>query len=434
MIGPGPIKSKEDEKSMKILVLNAGSSSQKICLYEIDGDVNPPLTPPVPLWAADLDWSKKTGHVLLTTTARGQTWTTEETAGERIETLTRLLQGLWQGETQVVSEPAEIAVVGHRVVHGGTKYEESTLLTPEVRDNLRQLAPFAPLHQPVNLEGIEVVERVFGQTPQVAVFDTAFHRHLPLVAQLYPGPYHWFEQGIRRYGFHGISHQYCAQRSAQLVGKELSLLRIVTCHLGNGCSLAAILGGQSIDTTMGFTPLEGLMMGSRSGSIDPGILLYLQREQGNTTEKLDHMLNYESGLKGISGLASDMRAILDAIQQGNERARLALDLYIYRLRSCLGSMIAVLGGIDVLTFAGGVGEHVPEIRARVCEAFGFLGLELDVNKNASASRDQEISQANAAIQVLVVHTEEDWEIARSCWHWRHLLSPAPSSVKTPTSY
>jgi acetate kinase len=238
---------------------------------------------------------------------------------------------------------------------------------------------------------------------------------MPQVAQVYPGPYSWFEQGIRRYGFHGISHAYCAQRSAQLVGQELSLLRIVNCHLGNGCSLAAILGGQSIDTTMGFTPLEGLMMGTRSGSLDPSILLYLQREQGATPEALEDALNHQSGLKGISGISGDMRAILKAAAAGNERAKLALDLYIYRLRSCLGSMIAALEGIDVLTFTAGVGEHAPEIRARVCQRFGYLGLALDEEKNAAASGDQEISAANSSARILVVHTEEDWAIACACW-------------------
>lgn len=306
-------------------------------------------------------------------------------------------------------------MVGHRVVHGGVKYQQSVLITPEVQDDLRQLIPFAPLHAPANLEGIEVVELLFGSVPQVAVFDTAFHSRMPQVAQVYPGPHAWFEQGIRRYGFHGISHQYCARRSAELVGQDLSLLRIVTCHLGNGCSLAAILGGRSIDTTMGFTPLEGLMMGTRSGSLDPAILLYLQREQGLTPEQLDHLLNRESGLKGISGLSGDMRTILGAIEQGNTRAELALDLFLYRLCACLGSMIAALEGIGVLTFTGGVGEHVPIIRERLCQSFGFLGLSLDESTKASASGDQDISAAYSAVQVLVVHTEEDWEIAHSCW-------------------
>lgn len=400
---------------MKILVLNAGSSSQKIRLFEIAEHPAPALTPPVPLWAADIDWGNEADRMTITLSVKGERSTRVERASKREEILTRLLQSLWQGKTAVVQSPAEITAVGHRIVHGGTKYHESVHITPEVLSDLRQLIPFAPLHQPANLAGIEVTERLFGATPQIAAFDTAYHHHMPPVAQYYPGPFAWFEQGIRRYGFHGISHQYCVQRSGQLTGQELSLLRIVTCHLGNGCSLAATLGGQSIDVTMGFTPLEGLMMGTRSGSIDPEILLYLQREHGATPETLTDILNHQSGLKGISGISGDMRSILQAIEQGNERAKLALDLYIYRLRSCLGSMVAALEGVDILTFTGGVGEHVPLVRSRVCQAFGFLGIALDEEKNAAVSDDQDIAAQNSAARVLVIHTEEDWEIARACW-------------------
>lgn len=402
---------------MKILVLNAGSSSQKIRLYELAGEVNESISPPAPLWAADADWSHNAGSVTITLSTGTEQLMIEQAASSRQEILAQLLQRLWQGEMSVVKQPSEIAMVGHRIVHGGTNYQQSALITPAVLDDLRQLIPFAPLHGPANLEGIAVVERLFGSVPQVAVFDTAFHSQMPRVAQVYPGPYAWFEQGIRRYGFHGISHQYCARRSAELVGRELSLLRIVTCHLGNGCSLAAILGGQSIDTTMGFTPLEGLMMGTRSGSFDPAILLYLQREHHLTSAQLDHLLNHESGLKGISGLSGDMRTILSAVEQGNARAELALDLYIYRLRACLGSMIAALEGIDVLTFTGGIGEHVPPLRARLCQSFGFLGLTVDESANAGASGDQDISATHSAVRVLVIHTEEEWEIACSCWRF-----------------
>lgn len=400
---------------MKILVLNAGSSSQKIRLYELAGDVSEQISPPAPLWAADADWSHRAGSVTITLSAGTAQVTIEQPASSRQEILAQLLQKLWQGEMPVVKQPSAIAMVGHRVVHGGANYQQSVLITPAVQDELRQLMPFAPLHEPANLEGIEVVEHLFGSVPQVAVFDTAFHSQMPRVAQIYPGPYAWFEQGIRRYGFHGTSHQYCARRSAELVGREISRLRIVTCHLGNGCSLAAILGGRSIDTTMGFTPLEGLMMGTRSGSLDPAILLYFQREHGLTVEQLDRLLNRESGLKGISGLSGDMRVILEAIEQGNARAKLALDLYVYRLRACLGSMIAALEGIDVLTFTGGIGEHVPVVRVRLCQSFGFLDLAVDESTNAGASGDQDISAAHSAVRVLVIHTEEDWEIARSCW-------------------
>ncbi|HEY0757341.1 MAG TPA: acetate kinase [Ktedonobacteraceae bacterium] len=399
---------------MKILVLNAGSSSQKMRLYELKGDETAASPPATPLWSADADWSADGKEATLTLSTAGGHEVTEHRSGKSAEILAWLLQQLWQGKTPVVQQPSDIAVVGHRVVHGGPKYHESALITPQVEAELRKISSFAPLHEPANLAGMEIVSQLLGKVPQVAVFDTAFHHNLPLVAQIYPGPYAWFEQGIRRYGFHGISHGYSARRSAQMVEQEPSSLRIVTCHLGNGCSLAAIRGGQSIDTTMGLTPLEGLMMGTRSGTIDPSILFYLQREQDKTTEDLEKILNHESGLKGISGLTGDMRTILHEAGQGNERAQLALDLYIYRLRSCLGSMVAALEGIDVLTFTGGIGEHAPAIRARLCAHLGFLGLALDSTKNASASGDLEVTAAGSAVRVLIVHAEEDWEIARSC--------------------
>jgi acetate kinase len=252
--------------------------------------------------------------------------------------------------------------------------------------------------------------------PQIAVFDTGFHRMMPLSAATYPVPYEWFEQGIRRYGFHGINHQYCAQRAAQLLGKKLNSLKLVTCHLGNGCSLAAIREGRSADTTMGFTPLEGLMMGTRSGSVDPGILTYLMRQRQLSGQQLDEILNQKSGLLGISGISSDMRQIITAGKKGHERAKLALDIYIHRLRSGIGAMIAVLGGIDALVFTAGIGENSPEVRAAVCENFAFLDLRLDQVKNAESPLDEDISALDATVRILVIHAQEDWMIARECWN------------------
>lgn len=398
---------------MKILVLNAGSSSQKSRLYEIID--HPSSTVPTPLWAADANWTQQKGVAVIKITANGQTITQTLSIETLPDSIEPVLKTLWSGKTQVITQSADINIVGHRVVHGGPQYHQSILITSDVKAEIQRLAAFAPLHNPENLKGIEIAERIFGTIPQVAVFDTAYHSHLPLETMVYPGPYSWFEQGIRRYGFHGISHQYCERRSAQIVGRDLNSLRIVNCHLGNGCSLAAIRSGQSIDTTMGLTPLEGLMMGSRSGSVDPSILLYLQREHGYSIAQLDQMLNKESGLKGISGISGDMRQILQAIKEDNQRAKLALSMYVYRLRYFIGAMIASLGGIDVLTFTGGVGENAAEVRAKTCEAFGFLGLQLDQIKNAASPADQDIATAESAVRVLIVHTEEDWEIARECW-------------------
>ncbi len=404
---------------MKILVLNGGSSSQKSRLYEL-GTTPPEETPPTPLWAADADWAVHSGITeLKVSTASGQTEVEKLETGSREEVIAHLLNTLSSGKTQVIEHPAEIAMVGHRVVHGGQEYEESVIVTPEVKEAIQRIASFAPLHNPINLAGIEVAERVLPGVPQVAVFDTAFHSHLPLAAAVYPGPYEWLEQGIRRYGFHGISHQYCSQRAAHILDRDLSTLRMITCHLGNGCSLAAIRNDQSIDTTMGFTPLEGLMMGSRSGSIDPGILMFLLREKGYSADQFDTMLNKEAGLKGISGLSSDMRSILTACEEGHERAKLAFAIYIHRLRSCIGSMLATLGGLDALVFAGGVGEHAASVRAAACEAFAFLGLKLDAEKNAQSPVDQDISAADSSVRVLLVQTQEDWAIAKECWRLAH---------------
>ena len=290
-------------------------------------------------------------------------------------------------------------------------------MNPEVKSAIAHLADLAPAHNPANLEGIEAIEQILGtEVPQVAVFDTAFHTQLPLSAAIYPGPYEWFEQGIRRYGFHGISHQYCAQRAAQILSRELKELRLITCHLGNGCSLAAIRDGHSIDTTMGFTPLDGLMMGSRSGSVDPGILIYLMRQQGYTADQLDRALNLGSGLKGISGVSADMRQIVSAIAQDNSRSQLALNIYVHRLRSCIGAMLASLGGLDALVFTAGVGENSALVRTAACEAFGFLGLKLDPEKNTGSPEDRDIATADSTVRVLVIHTQEDWAIAKDCWH------------------
>jgi acetate kinase len=302
--------------------------------------------------------------------------------------------------------------VGHRVVHGGQEYREATLITPEVKAAIRRLFVLAPAHNPANLEGIEAVEQVLPNVPQVAVFDTAFHANIPLEAAIYPMPYSFFEQGIRRYGFHGISHQYCAEKAAQLLNRDLQSLRLITCHLGNGCSLAAIRNGCGVDTTMGFTPLEGLMMGSRSGSIDPGVVIHLLRQDYNV-EQLDRILNQESGLKGISGVSGDMRQIHNAIASGNSRAQLAFNMFIHSLRKHIGAMLASLDGLDALVFTGGIGENVAQVRADACEAFKFLGLKLDSQKNAQSPVNCDIAAADSSVRVLVIHTEEDWAIA-SC--------------------
>lgn len=399
---------------MKILVLNAGSSSQKSALYEVGETL--PKQAPEPLWQAYVEWSGKDASAkLVAMTATGARAERESPAGDRDAIIRAMLETLWSGPTRVIRDGSEIGVVGHRVVHGGPDFSESARVTPEVRAAIERLAEFAPLHNPPNLEGIAAIERALGDVPQVAVFDTAFHAHLPEVAKVYPGPYAWYEQGIRRYGFHGTSHQYCAERAAALLGRDPASLRLITCHLGSGCSLAAIRDGRSVDTTMGFTPLEGLMMGSRSGSVDPGILTYLLREKGATAESLDDTLNHQSGLKGISGISSDIRDVLAARERGNARAALAFDLFVYRLRLGIGAMLAALGGANALVFTGGIGEHVAAVRSAACAALGYAGVALDEERNAASPVDADVASEQSRVRVLVIHTEEDWMIARDCW-------------------
>ena len=405
---------------MNVLVLNSGSSSQKSCLYEI-GDT-PPDDPPASIWEGKIEWADGQAQCSIKN-SRGVFRKDLTSALSRGEAIERLLESLWSGETEAISGYSRIDVVGHRVVHGGPHYFEPAVVTAEIKSAIEGVSAFAPLHNRAELEGMEIVAKLLGPVPQVAVFDTGFHRTMPLSAVTYPGPYEWFEKGIRRYGFHGINHQYCAQRAAQLLGRNLNSLKLVTCHLGNGCSLAAIRDGRSVDTTMGFTPLEGLMMGTRSGSVDPGILTYLMRQRQFSGQQLDEVLNQKSGLLGVSGISSDMREILAASKNGEEpakmaRAELALGIYIHRLRSGIGAMIATLGGVDALVFTAGVGENSPQVRAAVCDNFAFLGLRLDQGKNAQSplDKDKDISAPDATVRVLVIHAQEDWMIARECWN------------------
>src|ERR1039457_5723223 len=337
---------------MNVLVLNSGSSSQKSCLYEIGNAL--PDDPPDCIWEGRIEWADGQAEYSIKNSRGASRKEVLPSAGSRGDAIESLLLSLWSGETQAISSPSEIDVVGHRVVHGGPQYFLPAVVTPEVKSAIESVSVFAPLHNRAELQGMEIVAKLLGPVPQIAVFDTGFHRTMPLAAKTYPGPYEWFEQGIRRYGFHGINHQYCAHRAAQLLGKDLNSLKLVTCHLGNGCSLAAIREGRSVDTTMGFTPLEGLMMGTRSGSVDPGILTYLMRQRRFGDEQLDDVLNKRSGLLGISGISSDMRQILAASKSGQQRATLAFDMYVHRLRQGIGAMIAVLGGVDALVFTAGV--------------------------------------------------------------------------------
>lgn len=399
---------------MKILVLNAGSSSQKSCLYDMTTTI-PPLAPQ-PLWEGKINWTEDKNQAEITVkTAIGATLQETIVSDSPQVQFAYLLSTLIHGATQVIDDLSVIDVVGHRVVHGGQDYKEAVIITEDVKQAIARLCNLAPAHNPAALAGIEAMEKSLGNIPQVAVFDTGFHNTLPDAAAIYPIPYNFAEQGIRRYGFHGISHQYCANRAAEILGQDLPSLRIITCHLGNGCSLAAVKNGCSIDTTMGFTPLDGLMMGSRSGSIDPGILIYLWQQYNYSSEELDNILNKLSGLRGISGISSDLRDVIAAKEQGNKRAQLAWDMYVHRLRSGIGAMLASLAGLDVLVFTAGAGEKSAEIRQAACEPWGFLGLKIDLEKNQQQPADIDIATFDSMVRVLVVETQEDWAIAQQCY-------------------
>ena len=399
---------------MKTLVINGGSSTFKCWFQNVPASLPPEHLEP--LWSARADWSLRSGSAEVKITGPdGKTTASTIPADTPAAILEPLLRALWQGETKAIDSPEEIEVVGHRIVHGGPKYRESVLITPEVRSGIAEQAQFAPAHNRAQLEAIRTVDKVVGTaTPQVAVFDTAFHSTLEPSAYVYAGPYSWLDEGIRRYGFHGISVQYATRRSAELLNTSTSGLRLIVCHLGNGASVTAVASGKSVDTSMGLTPLEGLMMGTRCGSIDPSILVYLIRRHGYTADQIDDILNKQSGLLGISGSSGDMREILEAIQHGNQRARLAYDIYAHRLLREIGGMLAVLGGVDSIVFTGGIGENCAPLRKDVCEQLGFLGLKVNVAQNDAPKLDQNIAAAGSRVQVLVIRADEDWEIACEC--------------------
>jgi acetate kinase len=356
---------------MRVLVVNAGSSSLKLRL--LDGDDT---------LVAD--------HEL---PALGHAFDEVEVAG-------------------VVGDLDGIDAVGHRFVHGGPRLTAAARLDAALERYLDSLTDLAPLHQPPALAGVRLVRRLLPETPAVACVDTGFHATLPAAAATYPVPREWRERhGVRRYGFHGLSHAYASRRAAAITGRPLDQLRTVTCHLGAGASLAAVRGGVSVDTTMGFTPLEGVVMATRSGTVDPGLLLWLQRHAGMSDQDLSDALEQGSGLMGLAGTA-DMRTVLARASEGDADARLALDVYTHRLRAAVAAMAAAMGGLDALVFTGGVGERAPEVRAQAAAGLAFLGVGIDANRNAAVDGDADVSTAAAAVRCLVVRAREDLEVAR----------------------
>ena len=324
-----------------------------------------------------------------------------------------ILATLIDKERGILRNLDEISAVGHRVVHGGSHFAESTVITPSVEGAIRQSVSLAPLHNPYNLQGILACREILSDIPHVAVFDTAFYQTMPDYSYMYPLPYHFYEQyGIRRYGFHGISHRYVSGRTAEILGWPLESLKLISCHLGNGCSITAIDQGKVIDTSMGFTPLEGLMMGTRCGDIDPAIIFHLMDEHRMSAQAINQILNGESGLLGVSGVGSDARDLFHAVSEDNQRAVLALKMFCYRATQYIGKYAAVLGGLDVLIFTAGIGENAPRVRAKICETLGFLGIRLNQKKNRSVGVEKAIHRAGAPVQILVIPTNEELMIAR----------------------
>lgn len=392
------VTTRPTEVLVKVLVLNAGSSTLKFSLFEVDGEQV--------LLEGLADWAARPARLIVRSPGRPER-KAELHLEQHADAVSQVLGAVAEWDL------AEIVAVGHRVVHGGSVYTAGTRITPEVKQVLGQLTELAPLHNPPSLETIAAAETALPTVPHVAVFDTGFHATVPPAAHTYPVPYRWTtEWGIRRYGFHGLSHAYCADRAAQMLKRPPAELRLVICHLGNGCSVSAVRQGVCVDTTMGFTPLEGLMMGTRSGSVDPGVLLHVLRKHGLTVDQLDQALNHESGLLGVSGVAADMRQVQAAAAGGNARAQLALDIYAYRVRQTIGAMTASLGGIEGLVFTAGVGENAVPMRAACCQGLGCLGLDLDPAANASCRPDADIATAQSPGRILVIHTREDLVIVR----------------------
>jgi acetate kinase len=402
------------ETKMKVLVCNAGSSSLKFSLFEAEGELL--------LAEGGIDWTTKPTRLVFRRS--GQQEIREELKLEKhADAVARILDDLRAGPSAPLRVLGELQAVGHRVVHGGERYTAAVRITPEVKRVIGELAELAPLHNPASLDGITAVEQILPKVPQVAAFDTAFHATLSEAARTYPVPQKWTrEWGMRRYGFHGLSHSYCAGRAAEMIGRRD--LRLIIAHLGNGASVSAVRNGICVDTSMGFTPLEGLMMGTRSGTVDPGMLVYLLRQKGLDANQLDHALNYESGLLGLSGVSSDMRQVLSELAD-NPDARRAVEVYVHRIRQTVGAMAATLGGVDALVFTAGVGEHAPEIRKRVCENLNYLGLELDRTANETCQPDADVAMPASAARILVIATREDLTIMRET---RQLVS---SSISQP---
>ena len=390
---------------MNILVLNCGSSSVKYKLIEIKANKVLAEGGIEKIGLPDAFIKFKFGNEKIQQ---------DLDINDHVGAIKSILDNLTSKEYGCIKDFKEIDAVGHRVVHGGEKFNKSVLINDEVIAKIKECYGIAPLHNPVNMAGIDAINEVLPEVPQVGVFDTAFHQTMPAKSYMYALPYKYYaEDGVRRYGFHGTSHRYVSQRVCEFLGVEPKGKRIITCHVGNGGSITAVKDGKSVDTSMGLTPTEGLMMGTRCGDVDPGALIFLMDKHNLSSKDMLNMVNKESGLAGISGVSSDMREITTAAKQGNEKAILSLEMYEQRITKYVGAFAAEMGGVDIIVFTGGVGEHQSSTRANVCNPLRFMGVEIDDAANDANNGDEGIiSTPNSAVKVVVIPTDEEYMIAK----------------------
>lgn len=390
---------------MKILVLNCGSSSIKYALYDMDSKTV--------MTSGGAERVGLDGAFVKVKLANGEKKTVMHDIPEHTEGVKFIFSLLTDPEIGVIKDLKEIDAVGHRMVHGGEKFNKSVLLTEEVLKVFEECTDLAPLHNPANLKGVRAVQELMPGLPQVGVFDTAFHQTMPKEAYMYAVPYELYEKyGVRRYGFHGTSHRYVSQRVCEFLNVKPEGKKIITCHIGNGASIAAVKDGKCIDTSMGLTPLEGLVMGTRSGDIDGGAITFIQKKLGLDADGMSNLLNKKSGMLGITGISSDMREIDAACEEGNEHAKLAIDMYNYRIRKYIGAYAAAMDGCDIIVFTAGVGENQASMREKVCEGLSFMGVKIDVEKNSGIHGEEAvISTPDSKVTVVVIPTDEELMIA-----------------------
>lgn len=390
---------------MKIFVVNAGSSSLKYQLIDMENEK---------VLAKGLCERIGVSGAISHKAADGRNYSAETPMPTHSEAFEAVVYALTKSEAKVIDSFDEISAIGHRIVQGGSIFKESCLIDSDVIDKIEQLSELAPLHNPANLLGVRACIKIFGEKiPQVAVFDTSFHQTMPPKAYMYPLPYEYFEKyGVRKYGAHGTSHRFVSDRLADIEGKAKKDLKIITCHLGNGCSITAIKDGACVDTSMGFTPLDGFMMGTRSGTIDPSALTYLAEKENLSPADVNRICNKESGMLGISGVSNDNRDICAAAEGGNKRAQLAIEMQRYEILKFVGSYIAAMNGVDAIAFTGGIGENDPDLRKYVCDNLTFIGVEIDDEMNKLRGKEVKISTDASRVNVYVIPTNEELAIAR----------------------